>query len=177
MAVLLSAINLNKHKVSAITYLLVFIVVLASLLFVNTIAIHKIAFALGKKNKFNEGDFMIKDFGVGVDGNPFLAVEGTAGGTIPHTKNVGYAYVFVTDKGTYAVTSDWMYPQWHTHGMTLDKNNCVVSMNMKGGAEVRDMVKLTKTNATMVDKVITAEFIVNNSDGSICEVLTFDTAP
>jgi hypothetical protein len=36
--VLLSAINLNKHKVSAITYLLVFIVVLASLLFVNTIA-------------------------------------------------------------------------------------------------------------------------------------------
>lgn len=69
-----------------------------------------------------------------------------------------------------------MFPQWHTHGITLDKHNCVVSMNSKGGAEVTDMVKITKTSATKVDKVMTAEFIVNNSNGSICEVLMFDSA-
>jgi len=129
------------------------------------------------ESNFNEGDFLIKDFGVGDDGNPFLTVAGKAGGTIPHNENVGYAYVFVTDNGTYAVTSDWMFPQWHTHGITLDKHTCVVSMNSKGGAEVTDMVKLTKTSATKVDKVMTAEFIVNNSNGSICEVLMFDSAP
>ena len=40
-------------------------------------------------------DFMIKDFGIGNDGNPFLTVEGKAGGTIPDKEDTGYAYVFV----------------------------------------------------------------------------------
>jgi hypothetical protein len=48
---------------------------------------------------------------------------------------------------------------------------------MKGGAEVGDMVKVTKTDATKVDKVITEEFIVNNLDGSICPAVIFDSAP
>ena len=38
---------------------------------------------------------MIKDFRVGNDGNPFLTVEGKAGGTIPHKEDTGYVYVFV----------------------------------------------------------------------------------
>ena len=38
---------------------------------------------------------MIKDFGIGNDGNPFLTVEGKAGGTIPDKEDTGYAYVFV----------------------------------------------------------------------------------
>jgi len=176
LIVLLARISLNKDKVPAITCLLVF-VVMGSLLFLNTATINKNAFAGGKKSKFNEGDFMIKDFGIGDDGNPFLTVEGTAGGTTPPKENVAYAYVFVTDNGTYAVSSDWMYTKWHTHGITLDENNCVASMNMNGGAEVGGMVKVTKTKATKVDKVMTVEFTINILDGSICATKIFDSAP
>jgi hypothetical protein len=136
-----------------------------------------IAYAESNKTKFNQADFMIKDFGIGNDGNPFLTVEGKAGGTVPQDENLGYSYVFVTDKGTYAVTSDWMYPKWHTHGITLDDNNCIGSMDMKGGTEIGDTVKLTKTKATKVDKVMTAEFSINNNDGSICATKIFDSFP
>ena len=73
------------------------------------------AFASGNKGEFNGADFMIRNFGIGDDGNPFLTVEGKAGGTIPDKEDTGYAYVFVTDNGTYAVSSDWMYTKWHTH--------------------------------------------------------------
>ena len=168
---------MNKDIVSIVTCLLIFVVPVAGLVFVNNAHVNKVAFAVVKKSKFNEDDFMIKDFGIGDDGNPFLAVEGIAGGSIPQKDNVGYAYVFVTDNGTYAVSSDWMYPQWHTHGLTLDQNNCVQSMNMNGGAEVGNMVKVTKIDATKVNKVMTAEFTINDSDGSICATKIFDSVP
>ncbi|MFI5425273.1 MAG: hypothetical protein ACHQXG_10845 [Nitrososphaerales archaeon] len=73
-----------KGNANAITCLLVFAVVIASLLFVNTSIVNNVA-----------RDFMIKDFGIGNDGNPFLTVEGKAGGTIPDKEDIGYAYVFV----------------------------------------------------------------------------------
>ncbi|MGA7008641.1 MAG: hypothetical protein WB612_02785 [Nitrososphaeraceae archaeon] len=73
-----------KGNANAITCLLVFAVVIASLLFVNTSIVNNVAL-----------DFMIKDFGIGNDGNPFLTVEGKAGGTIPDKEDTGYAYVFV----------------------------------------------------------------------------------
>jgi hypothetical protein len=51
-------------------------------------------------------------------------------------------------------------------------------MNMNvGGANVSDVVKLTQTNATKLDKVMTAEFTINNLDGSICATKIFDSAP
>jgi hypothetical protein len=37
--------------------------------------------------KFSKSDFMIKDFGVDNDGNPFLIVEGNAGATVPQKEN------------------------------------------------------------------------------------------
>jgi hypothetical protein len=136
------------------------------------------AYAGGNKGEFNEADFMIKDFGIANDGNPFLSVVGKAGGTIPQKENIGYAYVFVTDNGTFAVSSDWMYPQWHTHEMTLDEKNCVKSMKMNSdGVEVNDVVKVTKTNATNIESVMTAEFTISNQDGSICATKIFDSAP
>lgn len=135
------------------------------------------AYAGGNKGEFNQADFMIKDFGIGVDGHPFLTVEGKAGRTIPQHENLSYAYIFITDSGTYAVTSDWMYLKWHTHVITLDENNCIGSLDMKGGAEVGDAVKVTKLNATKVDKVMTAAFSINNHDGSICADKIFDSAP
>jgi hypothetical protein len=48
---------------------------------------------------------------------------------------------------------------------------------MKDGAEVGDAVKVTKTSATKVDKVMTAQFSINDKDGSICADKIFDSAP
>lgn len=167
---------MNRVYVNSITCLLLAIAVISSLFFLNTLTLNRIAVAA--MVNFNKDDFMIKDFGIGDDGNPFLAVEGQAGGTIPEKNDTGYAYVFVTDNGTYAVSSDWMYTKWHTHELTLDEMNCVESMNMNvGGANVSDVVKLTKTNVTKVDNVMTAEFTINNDDGSICATKIFDSAP
>jgi hypothetical protein len=137
------------------------------------------ATAAREEDKFNKADFMIKDYGMDKDGNPFLNVEGKAGGTVPQKENTGYAYVFVTDNGTYGVTSDWMYTKWHTHKLVLNEKNCVESMDMNSGigADVKDVVKLTNTNATNLDKVMTGEFTINNHDGSICATKVFDSAP
>ncbi|MDW0143651.1 MAG: hypothetical protein QOK69_01585 [Nitrososphaeraceae archaeon] len=168
---------MNKSKLSTVTCVLIFVVAVGSLLFVNNFHVYKIVFASVKKTKFNEADFAIKDFGIGNDGNPFLSVDGTPGGTIPQKENIGYAYIFVTDNGTFAVSSDWMYPQWHTHEITLDKNNCIVSMKYNGDAEVSDLVKVTKISAINVEKVMTAEFTLSDSDASICATKIFDSAP
>ena len=59
------------------------------------------AFAVDNMEKFNEADFIINEFGIGSDGNPFLTVVGKAGGTIPQTEDTGYSYVFITDKGDF----------------------------------------------------------------------------
>ena len=136
--------------------------------------------AIRQEDRFNRADFMIKDYGVDEDGNPFLTVQGNAGETLPQKENAGFAYVFVTNTGTYAVSSDWMYPQWHTHEITLDEKNCVSAMgpmSSSGVAEITDKVKLTKTNATIVYKVMTAEFTLSDSDGSICATKVFDSVP
>jgi hypothetical protein len=142
----------------------------------NILAWHYWIFAANGKGRVNEKDFMIKDFGIGDDGNPFIVVEGTAGGTIAKTKNTALLYVFDTDNGTYGVMSDWSYTRWHSHGMTLDENNCIVSLNGKGGAKINEMVELTRTNATKVNKVMTAEYTVNDSEGTICPSKIFDSA-
>src|SRR6266540_258966 len=55
--------------------------------------------------KLNEKDYIITDFGI-VSGNPFITVEGTAGGSYdPSMGDEGYyAYVFNTDKGIFQIT-------------------------------------------------------------------------
>jgi hypothetical protein len=74
---------------------LVFAVVIVSLLFVNTSIVNNVARAAKSQTKFNKDDFMIKDFGIGNDGNPFLTVELKAGVTISDKEDTGYVYVFV----------------------------------------------------------------------------------
>ena len=166
-----------KDNVVSISCLLESAVVIAILLLVNTSSVNNIAHAANSQTKFNKEDFTIKEFGIGDDGNPYLTVEGKAGGTIPDKEDSGYAYVFVTNNGTYAVSSDWMYTKWHTHELTLDEKNCVESMNMNGGegTYIGDNIKVTKTGATKVDKVMTVEFIIDNN--SVCASKIFDTAP
>jgi hypothetical protein len=169
---------MNNTKISTTCVLVVVVVAIGSLVLASNFHVYKAVFAGTKKTKFNGADFMIKNFGIDKDGFPFINVEGTPGGTIPQKENTGYAYIFVTNSGTFAVSSDWMYPQWHTHEITLDKNDCVKSMKMNsGGTEVEDVIKLTETNATNVRKVMTAEFALGKSDVSICATKIFDSAP
>ena len=168
---------MNKGKASTFTCLLILLLSAWTLILVNAMVSHNISFAASNERKFNESDFMIKDFGIGSDGNPFLIVEGTAGGTIAQKENTALMYIFVTDNGTYGAMSDWSYTKWHSYGITLDENNCMITLNNKGGAEVDDVIRLTKTNATKVDKVMTAEYSINDSDVSICPTKIFDSAP
>src|SRR6476619_8543808 len=61
------------------------------------------SFAYGMK--LNDKDYTITGFGL-KDGNPFITVQGTAGGTYdPSMGDEGYeAYVFNTDKGIFQIT-------------------------------------------------------------------------
>ncbi|MDW3654889.1 MAG: hypothetical protein QOK61_10070 [Nitrososphaeraceae archaeon] len=52
-----------------------------------------------------------------------------------------------------------------------------MNMNAGAGAEVNDTVKVTKTYATKLDKVMTAECTISNQDGSMCATKIFDSAP
>lgn len=160
------------------TFFLIVVTLLSGFIFLITFRANDSIMAATDDVKFSKSDFMIKDFGIDNDGNPFLTVEGNAGATVPQKENTGYAYVFVTDNGTFSVSSDWMYTKWHTHVLKLDEKNCVESMDMNArvGTHVGEMVKVTEAYATKVDKVMTVEFTVNNNNGSVCATKIFDSA-
>jgi hypothetical protein len=136
------------------------------------------------QNSPNEADFKIKEFGI-KDGKPWLTVEGKAGASTPQNVSQIYAYAFVTDKGIFAVTSHGTEDssevendtQWHSHGVTLDDKNCVSKLNEDGDAEVTDTVGVTNTNATKVEKVMTAQLGISNADASVCVEKVFDSKP
>jgi hypothetical protein len=169
----------NRGSIIAIALLFTFIFLNTMPQVVPTTFVRNIAFAGGNKGHFNADDFKIKKFGIGTDGNPFLTVEGNAGESTPQKADTGLAYVFETNNGTYAATSDWMYTKWHAHELTLDDKNCVKSMNMRSGVgvEIGDDVKITNSSATKLKNVMTAEFAIDNKDGSICANQIFDSAP
>ena len=136
------------------------------------------------QNALNEADFKIKDFGI-KDGTPWLSVEGKAGGSKPQNASQIYAYAFVTDKGIFAVVSHGVEDsaevandtQWHAHGVTLDDKNCVTKLNDDGTAQVDDTIKVADTNATKVDKVMTAVLGINNADSKVCVEKVIDSKP
>ena len=168
---------MNRQKGSALTIVLVF-VALGSMVSIGTATTSNVAIAQ------EEDDFKIKDFGI-KDGTPWLTVEGKAGGSTPENSSQIYAYAFVTDNGTYAVTSHGVEDsaevendtEWHTHGVTLDEKNCVSDINDDGDAELDGEVKVTNITATKVDKVMTALLGINNDDASVCVEKVFDSAP
>ena len=168
---------MNRQKGSALTIVLVF-VALGSMVSIGIATTSNVAIAQ------EEDDFKIKDFGI-KDGTPWLTVEGKAGGSTPENSSQIYAYAFVTDNGTYAVTSHGVEDsaevendtEWHTHGVTLDEKNCVSDINDDGDAELDGEVKVTNITATKVDKVMTALLGINNADASVCVEKVFDSAP
>ncbi|MDW0285435.1 MAG: hypothetical protein QN785_09335, partial [Nitrososphaeraceae archaeon] len=112
-------------------------------------------------------------------------VEGKAGASTPQNASQIYAYAFVTDKGIFGVVSHGVEDsaevandtQWHSHGVTLDDKNCVSKLNEDGDAEVTDTVGVANSNATKVDKVMTAILGINNADAKVCVEKVFDSKP
>ena len=155
----------------------------ATLITISAILIAGANSALAQSS-LNEADFKIKDFGI-KDGKPWLSVEGKAGASKPQNASQIFAYVFVTDKGIFAVTSHGTEDssevandtQWHSHGVVLSDKNCVTKLNEDGDGEVNDMVGVANTNATKVDKVMTALLGINNADAKVCVEKVFDSKP
>lgn len=73
--------------------------IITAILFLGTLT--SLAYGL----KLNEKDYIITGFGM-KEGNPFITVQGTAGGSYdPSMGDEGYeAYVFNTDKGIFQIT-------------------------------------------------------------------------
>jgi hypothetical protein len=147
------------------------------------------AFAASENNHSSGHGFDIKDFKITTFGiqnhNPFLKVEGTAGGTKPSNHNTIYGYVFKTDKGIFAVVSHFGKDSseqsgpndldYHAHKITLDKNNCVSSLKETGTADLSgNTVKVLDTGANKVNSVLTAKLTVNNNH-DICVDKVFDS--
>ena len=149
------------------------------------------AFATSDNNNNNSGhgfdirDFKITTFGIQNNNNPFLKVEGTAGGTKPSSHNTIYGYVFKTDKGIFAVVSHFGKDSseqsgpndldYHAHKITLDKNNCVSSLKETGTADLSgNTVKVLDTGASKANSVLTARLTVNNNH-DICVDKVFDS--
>ena len=166
--------SLNSKKTLPLT---------ATLIAISAILIAGANSALAQSSP-NEADFKIKDFGI-KDGKPWLSVEGKAGASKPQNASQIFAYVFVTDKGIFGVVSHGVEDssevandtQWHSHGVTLDEKNCVSKLNEDGDAEVTDTVGVANTNATKVDKVMTALLGINNADAKVCVEKVFDSKP
>ena len=128
-------------------------------------------------------DFTIQDFGIDKK-EPFLTVEGTAGGTVPDEENHIFAYVFFTDDGIYAVTS---HPgiedsrevkddaDWHAHKVQLNDDNCVTDLQEDGKAQLKgNTVSVKQTEATEVTEVLTADLVAEGNNVCVDEV--FDSA-
>ena len=155
----------------------------ATLIAISAILIAGANSALAQSS-LNEADFKIKDFGI-KDGKPWLSVEGKAGASKPQNASQIFAYVFVTDKGIFAVTSHGTEDssevandtQWHSHGVVLSDKNCVTKLNEDGDGEVNDMIGVANTNATKVDKVMTTLLGINNADAKVCVEKVFDSKP
>ena len=165
------------------------IIALASLLVTTGLIIGTSnAFAASGGDSSNHG-FNIKDFKITTFGiqnhNPFLKVEGTAGGTKPSNHNTIYGYVFKTDKGIFAVVSHFGKDSseqsgpndldYHAHKITLDKSNCVSSLKETGTADLNgNTVKVLDTGANKVNSVLTAKLTVENNH-HICVDKVFDS--
>ncbi len=89
--------------------------------------------------KFDEKDYIITNFGMKA-GNPFITVQGTAGGSYdPSMGDEGYeAYVFGTDKGIFQITvaegssNKPYYSANHILDKEIKLNECLLSEGTHG---------------------------------------------
>ncbi len=111
-------------------------------------------------------NFDIQNFGVHKT-NAYLNVLGDAGETTTEEEGVIYAYVFLTDKGTYAITShhgndtpgeDHDDSEWHAHKVVLDHDGCIESITPDGESRLNgSTVTLKEVKVKEVYAVLTAQ--------------------
>ncbi len=138
------------------------------------------AFTLFGKDLFIKSAFDITSKGVDPQGNPFMKVKGIAGSVIPLQKDKIYAYVFITDKGVYAVASHSIEDstevrsdlQWHAHKVTLNTANCITAITEDGDASLQGQtVKVLNTDKPIkLQNVLTAELTIGSSGPCVTKV-------
>jgi len=135
-------------------------------------------------NAGDDPNFQIKKFGIDQNDEPFLTVEGKAGGTTTDEPNKGFAYVLDTDAGIFAVASHNFEDStevkddvdWHAHKIKLDSDSCITSLKEKGDALLRGD-KVSVENIDQVSKVKGALTVsLEKADGKVCATV-IDSKP
>jgi hypothetical protein len=130
-------------------------------------------------------DFDITDFGINGDGDLFITVAGTAGGTTPNDLEDVYAYLWVTNVGIVAVTSHIAEDsgdvgddlEWHAHILSVS-DGCVTG-ETDAGVPVMDgdTITLSGTGATSVDGAASVQAVFNDDFTSLCVKRSLDPNP
>ena len=143
------------------------------------------AFANGgekiKDKKDAAPDFDIRKAGIDKNGNPFIKVTGTAGGT--SAPGVIFAYLIVTDDGTYVAPSHDFDDdpeqggdgglEYHGHKVTsTDSDGCVTGLSTDSEVVLSGKkITFTGTSATEVLAAVTAVlWIETDPSFRICAV-------
>jgi hypothetical protein len=146
----------------------VYLGIISAILFSGSLA--TIAYAA-----LHEKDYMITNFGI-KNGNPFITVQGTAGGSYDFSVgDEGYqAYVFDTDKGTFEITvaeSSSNKPHYSTDQIlakVIKLNECLIKNRETHGKPLFENNTVSyidpNLNVTKVNKVYTAQVISDDPD-------------
>lgn len=115
-----------------------------------------------------EPNFDIKTFGFKDDGKIFIQLYGKAARTLPVEDHVGYAYVFDTDNGVWAINGhrephSTAVPEWHAERIFVD-GDCIKGIDVPSErtpmlAGTNAMVKAT--GVTKIFSVQTVQFRLN----------------
>ena len=147
----------------------VYLGIISAILFLGTLA--TLAYAV----TLHEEDYIITNFGI-KNGNPFITVQGTAGGSYdPSLGDEGYqAYVFDTDKGTFEITvaeSSSNKPHYSTDEIlakAIKLNECLIKNRETHGKPLFENNTVLyvdpNLNVTKVNKVFTAQVISDDPD-------------
>lgn len=130
------------------------------------------SFAYGMK--LNDKDYTITGFGM-KDGNPFITVQGTAGGTYdPSMGDEGYeAYVFNTDKGIFQITvaegssNKPYYSVDHILNKQLKVNECLLTEGTHGKPQFNNNTVMFvdhKQNFTKINKAYAIQVTSDDPD-------------
>jgi hypothetical protein len=134
-----------------------------------------IAFAM----TLHENDYIITNFGI-KNGNPFITVEGTAGGSYdPSVGDEGYqAYIFDTDRGIFEITvaeGSSNNPHFSTDQIlakAVKLDECLIKDRETQGRPLFENNTVSyidpNLNVTKVNKVYTAQVISDDPDEN-CE--------
>ena len=147
----------------------VYLSIISAILFLSSLA--TVAYAI----TLHEKDYIVTNFGVR-NGNPFISVQGMAGGSYdPSVGDEGYqAYIFDTDKGIFEITvaegssnkPHYSTDQILSKGIKLDE--CLIKNRETQGKPLFENNTVSyvdpSLNVTKVNKVYTVQVISDDPD-------------